>query len=309
MRSRRQPTQDSLELLLDTLCNVFGGIILITCLLALMNNKKSEGPQKSSLEVGRGQLIEQRLLAATKQLNRIKELHSKMGAADDAETRLLAADRAELQKTLERLRLEKMDTPPSAGASITDPGQEILALKSKVEETQAKLAEVSSEESALKAKATEITARIEEVKKKIGDKEKAQTRKLRFPKEGALNKRPYFLAIKDGLIYPIYLTTGQLFPGVIKRDINSDSYSITLRPGEGWSIPADQAKMSNFLSNLETGSDYISLLIYGDDGSFDSFKSLKNLIVNQGLQYGLRVLTAKEPIVFTTKGGTSAPPL
>lgn len=36
--------QDSLELLLDTLCNVFGGIILIACLLAMLSRPKSEKP-------------------------------------------------------------------------------------------------------------------------------------------------------------------------------------------------------------------------------------------------------------------------
>lgn len=309
MRSRRQPTQDSLELLLDTLCNVFGGIILITCLLALMNNKKSEGPKKSSLDAGRGQLIEQRLVAATEELKRIKELHAKMQASDDADTRLLAAEHMELQKTLERLRQEKVESSASTGAPVTDPAQEVLSLKSKVEEAQAKLAEASSEESALKAKATEITARIEEVKKKIGDKEKTQTRKLRFPKERTQSKRPLFLVVKDGKIYPIFLPTGQLFPGVEKHQISDHQYSVSLKPENGWSIAADKSKVSSFLSQLEKDSQYISVLIDDNDASFGSFTSLKELIISQGLNYGIQVLEAKKPIVFTTKGGTSAPPL
>jgi hypothetical protein len=55
MRRQRQTSQDSLELLLDTLCNVFGGIILITCLLALMNNRKTDDSKQPTQGNGRGQ--------------------------------------------------------------------------------------------------------------------------------------------------------------------------------------------------------------------------------------------------------------
>lgn len=309
MRSRRQPSQDSLELLLDTLCNVFGGIILITCLLALMNNKKSEGTQKPTQGKGSGQLIEQRLLAASNELERLKKLQSKLESEHDAETRLMASERNELQKTLERLRREKTETTPSEIAPVLDPGKEVVKLRSKSEEAQAKLAEASSEESALKARATQITARIEELQKLIGEKKKSQTRKLRFPKEGVNTKQPWFMAIKNGQVYPIYLSSGELFPGVTKQEIDSDRYSITLKSGGGWNVDDIQDQLAPLLSQVARSGVYVSLLIYGDDKSFDTFKSVKEQIFTQELKYGVEVLPSEAPIIFTTKGGSSAPPL
>jgi hypothetical protein len=309
MRSRRQPSQDSLELLLDTLCNVFGGIILITCLLALMNNKKSEGNQMPTSGKGSGQLIEQRLLSASSELERLKMLQIKLESADDAETRLLAAEHNDLQKTLERLRREKSDTTPSEIAPVLDPGEEVVKMRSKAEEAQAKLAEASSEESALKARATQITARIEEIQKMIGEKKKSQTQKLRFPKEGVNNKQPWFVAIKSGEVYPIYIPSGELFPGVTRKDIDSDRYSITLNSGGGWDMDQIQSQLAPLLGQIARSGGYVSMLIYGDDKSFDTFKSVKELIFSQGLKYGVEVLPSETPIFFTTKGGSSAPPL
>ena len=309
-RLRRQPGQDSLDLLLDTLCNVFGGIILITCLLALMNHKKIDAPQKSSLHVGHGQLIEQRLLAATDELKRIEELHVKIQSMDDAETRLLSAERLELQKTLDRLRDEKTETVSSVGSPVvTVPAREVLGLKSKVDEARAKLAEASSEESALKARATEITARIAEIEKKIGDVEKTRTRKLRFPKERPHVKNSRFILIKDGAIYPVYLPDGKVFPGVEKRVISEHENTIEPRSGRGWTVENHQEKISSYLSQVNRASEYISLIIYRDDDSFQSFQTLKEWIIKQGLDYGFSVNHSKKPVTFTTKGGTSAPPL
>ena len=40
-----EESEDSLDLLLDTLCNAFGGIILITLLIALMSQEANEAPE------------------------------------------------------------------------------------------------------------------------------------------------------------------------------------------------------------------------------------------------------------------------
>src|SRR5688572_11055317 len=59
-RLRRTQAQDSLELLLDTMCNTFGGIILIALLIALLS-------RDSTSDAGVGQRIKEQLEQVTRQ--------------------------------------------------------------------------------------------------------------------------------------------------------------------------------------------------------------------------------------------------
>jgi hypothetical protein len=62
---------DSLELLLDTLCNVFGGIVLIACLLAILPRQEMSSPLMPS-ESASAEMLERRLIAAREETIRLK---------------------------------------------------------------------------------------------------------------------------------------------------------------------------------------------------------------------------------------------
>jgi hypothetical protein len=307
MRRQRQTSQDSLELLLDTLCNVFGGIILITCLLALMNNRKTDDSKQPTQGKGRGQLVEQRLLVANSELQRLKELEVKLNKSDDVDARLLAAERIELEKTLERLRKDKVTEPVNKEAMVIDPGEEIAKLRSKVEAAEAKLAEAASEESALKAKATELVTSIENIKKKIGEKQQARTQKLRFPKEKMQSKPPWHLIIKNGEIYPIHLPSGGAFKGVEIQDLGDNSHKVTAVAGEGLDVRSDREQILSLFGQVAGAGQYLSIIIHRDDQSFETFKSLKDMIFSQKIDYGLMVHEDQRPIQFSATGTLPAP--
>ncbi len=313
MRRINQAPQDSLELLLDTLCNIFGGIILITCLLALMTNRKTKTVESQNRGAERrGELLEQRTQASTDELRRLKELEAKLKSAGDADLRKMAAERLELEKTLERLRSDKNDRTSDAKnrqeVPVLDPGREIADLRSRVEQSHVKVAEASSEESAIKAKATELIAKIENIKEKIGSREKARTQKLRFPKERVQSKSPWHIILSHGEVYPKHMLNHEIFKGLEFKKISDTDHSVTPIRSKGLNIAADKAEILALLKQVAQDGLYASVIVCNDDSSFTTFRQLKELIFKAGLDYGLIVESHGREIFFSVSG-SSPPPL
>ena len=90
--------QDSLELLLDTLCNVFGGIILIACLLAMLSRPISDIPADTPG-------LTETIAKARSELDGLQKLRARLQSEDSPEVRAL-------MKELEALKHDL----PAAGA-------------------------------------------------------------------------------------------------------------------------------------------------------------------------------------------------
>ena len=203
-----EESEDSLDLLLDTLCNAFGGIILITLLIALMSQEANEAPELpesfqaewmlEQQEVSRieneliiEQAIQENLLKYVKdkpvqvntsllkqkkdleqkkivEIANIKSLREELESLPVNSTNLAL----DLENKLKRLRESKFDT-----ANLKD-DQEM-----KIESLQSKLPDVQKEISATKSE---------------------RTLALRLPKEKKRSGKTYeWVVIKHGLIYPL----------------------------------------------------------------------------------------------------------
>ena len=65
MSRRRLPEQsDSLEMLLDTMCNTFGGIILIALMISLIAKDAKPAPELTDAEVVAKEMQERKLQQA-----------------------------------------------------------------------------------------------------------------------------------------------------------------------------------------------------------------------------------------------------
>lgn len=309
MRKFDQAGQDSLELLLDTLCNVFGGIILITCLLAMMARAKPKTEAGGAKDSNKTMLVEMRLATAEEDLARLGRLEAQLSKLDDAGLRLLAAEQQELEKTLERLRDQKKEkTSPGTVTTPLDPGQEVSGLKSRAAQARAKLAEATSEEDAVKARSEEIKKRIAAIHAQTGQSEEGRKQKLRFPKEGTHTKSPWFVMIKDGHFFPVWLPDGKLSDRVREEKTGADSQLISPVPGKGLQKGLDDGVLKAMLQAVLKRGAYVSVIVYQDEASFESFRHLKDLIIAGQAEYGFTMHFGDKPVSFSSTG-TSAPPL
>ena len=170
MRKLRPNSEESLDLLLDTLCNVFGGIILISCLLALLtqhtNNIAKSDADASGLK---GRLLAERHEAATNELAALKQLADKLAASGQGEVLKLADERDQLRATQERLRRQASMSPVDDN-STKDPVGEVTVLRSKVNALDLQIADAKARRQAATSKEQDLAARTQRVRSQINEK-------------------------------------------------------------------------------------------------------------------------------------------
>src|SRR5687767_9075560 len=99
MSRRRQQQPDSLELLLDTMCNTFGGIILIALLIALLSRDASS----ETAAAQRGENLRRELQSIEQQTNEAEQLRQRLQTSDPtiAATLELLTQRDQLRQRIE----------------------------------------------------------------------------------------------------------------------------------------------------------------------------------------------------------------
>ena len=123
--AREEEEGGSLDMLLDTLCNTFGGIILIALLLALSVNKKSE------------------------------ELYDKLVKTDDNQSELVR-EREQLKNSLLDLKDENMEI-------LEDLEDDAYSKREEIEEIKDNLDDLSSDTSALEKLAQREQLKLQEL--------------------------------------------------------------------------------------------------------------------------------------------------
>lgn len=201
---KKRTLPESLELLLDTMCNTFGGIIFIAISLIVMSQLVSKTVQKASTEELSGQIenrlkirirILQQEISALK--NRIEAESLKRFPVTDEKKELIRKLR-EIRKTARNLR-----------GQIEETDMKTAFLREKLKRLQK---EIRSDEKHLQEKESEYVYKrselnkIQKMYKKQLDSlknqlEKIQPRTFRFAADENTFQRPYFVLVYSGKIY------------------------------------------------------------------------------------------------------------
>ncbi|WP_395748646.1 hypothetical protein [Prosthecobacter sp.] len=306
MRKLRPSSSESLDLLLDTLCNMFGGIILISCLLALLTHNTPPNPGDPTETTGtQGRLLAERLDAANRELAGIKLLSQKMKDTGQDKLQALLQERDELRATQERLRQSQASQMNSNDESTKDPVGEITELRAEVKALDMRSADAKARKEAAKEKGRDLAAKIQSIRSKITDNNAKQTEHVRFPKEREITKTPINVLLKYGAIYPLVDASGEKFSGITRVEKADEAFEAIPQKNEGISL-TDTATVKRLLASFQRWGGYVSLNVYPD--SYDTFRSLKELILEAGLDYGFEVVPEHYIITFSPKG-TSPKPL
>jgi hypothetical protein len=304
MRKLRGTPTDSLDLLLDTLCNVFGGIILVACLLALLTrDQKGETPKIVS--ASNGQLLERRIDAANSEITGLKALLAELDREGDADLRRLASERDSLKQTLDRLRQEKTQLQnqkaQQATGAFLDPGKELTALRLQVQRKQVELETAKSQMAAAGEKQRDLTDRLSRLQGAIRDSEAKRIVKLRFPKERSKTKGAVPVIVRHGQIFPV----SEDFPGLEMTQLDTDSFEVIPKPGGGLNLPVLANAVRELIAGCQRQDGYLTIYVYPD--SFAVFRELKALIHEAGCDYGVEVCDDGRTLRFGSRGTSPAP--
>jgi hypothetical protein len=309
MNLRRKTPPDSLYLLLDTLCNAFGGIILLAVLVVLLTSKeKSQSATKSDSQ----EMLQRRLVLAQTNLKQSLQLSASLHtkANDDRWKQQIAllSTRKELQDAIQQVRdtvaqnSKELDT-----ASAADPAERLKFLNAELATAQARKLEAENSLAAAKENIKRLEQRLADMEQQVTAKLNELERPLRLPKEHDTGKQVVWLIARYGHIYPCRNADLSRNETDINWTTELDTEIAEPIPGRGIDPIQNPSALSNYFG-LQSGEDiYIAFNVFED--SFPAFIQAKQIAIRNGLAYGLDFQRiADGPLRFTHGHGYTPKP-
>lgn len=308
MNLRRKTPSDSLYLLLDTLCNAFGGIILLAVLVVLLTSKEKT---QSSKAADSQEMLQRRLSIAQTDLQKSEQLAVSLKAkANDEHFKqqvALLSTRKNLQDSIQKTRdTVAQESKNFDTASAVDPSERLKFLNAQFAAAQTQKLEAKSSLAAAEENAKRLKQRLADMERQVSAKLDELQRPLRLPKEHETGKRVIYIIAQFGHIYLCRNYDLSRNEADIHWTTTLTGETAEPRPGLGIDPMASTAGLVNFFKNMSDDSVYVAFCVYED--SFPAFIRAKQLASDCGLAYGWEPFqTSDGPVTFGAVGHTPKP--
>jgi hypothetical protein len=307
MNLRRRKPHDSLYMLLDTMCNAFGGIILLAVLVTLLTSKERDSAGTAS---DTQEMLQRRLATAQANLHQSLALKDSLQAkANDgrwkAQVSLLEA-RRRIQDEIKTIRdLAAQNTRELDASASTDPADRMKNLNAQLAAANARKLDVQNSLAASKENTKRLNTRLAGLEKQASDLVNESQRQLRLPKEHETGKRVIYVIARYGRIYPC--RNSDLSRNETDIDWTSTLSNETAQPKQGKGIDtANEAALKSYFRNLSGTSVYVAFCVFQD--SFPAFIRAKQFATDTGLAYGWEPFQLSDgPVSFGPVGHTPKP--
>jgi len=304
-----EESEDSLDLLLDTLCNAFGGIILITLLIALMSQEANNAPavptsfktqwlleQQEISRMENDLIIEESIGESLK--DKIKGEDLNEAAESIREKQRLVRQKQTIAENLDRLREELASMPANSTNLAVDLQNELESLTALNEEN-------SKLKSDLQDRMKDMDAKLSDVNNGIISSKSERTQTLRLPKEKGKSKKEYiWVVVKHGRVYPLnYPNLDEIFTGV---KVGLSAMKFIPRPGRGLDVSSNHAGTISYLRKINTRNEYLAFVVSANDQCFRTFNKVKQLATSMGIGYTWEPKPVNEDLILTSSGGRGA---
>lgn len=299
MNLRRKKPSDSLYMLLDTMCNAFGGIILLAVMVVLLTNQ--EKAQKASAAASPA-MVRHRLAMAQADLEQSQQLESRLQAkANDPrwkqQMHLLAARKDLQAKIQDSQDVIAEDTKDLDTAKSADPEARVKFLNSQLSDAQVKQLEAQNRLDAAREAINRLKQNLGNIDLQVTAAFNDLERPLRLPVEHSTNKRVVYVLVRYGRLYPCSNADFSQNTTDIKWTSNLDAEIAEPIPGKG--LAPSQA--GAYFGTLSPDSVYIVFCVFED--SFPAFIQAKELAVDRGISYGWEPRRVAEgPAMFGVNG-------
>jgi len=308
MNLRRKQPADSLYLLLDTLCNAFGGIILLAVLVVLLTSKEKI---HSSASADSQEMLQRRLELAQINLQKAEQLAARLQSqagnpSMKAQMDLLGL-RKEIQIAVQQTRNAAAQTSKDLdSANAVDPAERLKFLNAQLAAAKIKRLDVTNSLIAATENSQKLKVRVTNLEYQVTNKLEELQRPLRLPKEHETGKRVIYIIARYNKIY--LCRNYDLSRN--ENDINwtSTFASETAEPigSKGMDPKANAAGLENYFKNMSDSSVYIAFCVYED--SFPAFIQAKQSVSNVGLAFAWEpFLISDGPVIFGDIGHTPKP--
>ena len=297
---------DSLELLLDTLCNVFGGIVLIACLLAIIPRQQMPPPLLPT-HAANTEMIERRTIAASEEAIRLKCDIDRLSKSTDPGLAELQTRRDSLKKLQERLETGNKER---GDQELNEAEAQALVARGNPEALEERLGELRLQKSKIEgihATATDKIRFLEQRSKNLSEETanlaKGKVQAVRFPREREASASPFPIIIRYNAIYPMAIGANMLSNPALERIPHAgDGFRAKPKPGQGIAHPNDDRDLHGSLVAAAGKKLYASLYLYPD--SHGVFPDLREALAKAGLSYGLEFVVRGQELSFSSEGNS-----
>lgn len=301
MARRRSAKQDSLELLLDTICNTFGGVLFIAILVVLLLQQTGKGPgQPASLS---------KPVTAVEMLdltNRFEDLSSQL-------TRL-RENRGNQQVVVQTFATTEMQIQLQERTALTN---ELAERQNAVDQMMLERAELSvrveqltQENEAVPEQLKESKAKEEQLTAKLEELIESNRQELRLPVLKESDRPVIALILKYGRLYLWNLSNSIAREGLNDQHFvavgheNKDTLITMAHPLRGIELddrPQTRDQIRSLLVHVSPKKFHLAIVVRPD--SFYEFRYARDAIVELGFNYQLFPMQDGEAIYDS--GGTS----
>ena len=303
MKAARFRPSDSLDLLLDTMCNTFGGIILIAILVALLA-RQSPAPLQPAAQAYSA-MIERRLATAEAELAAARALRAGLEAQASPE---LANQAAEKQRLADALNAAQAAAESSAAQAAktaamksADPGKLLADLAAQASAQERRATELENALAAQAQNSERLRARLTGLAAQAEREIDTRTTQLRLPKERAKTKANFNVILRFGRGYPLTDADGRRNRETINWQDTGGSHRARPIAGSG----ADAEALARFFRTLPREEVYVAFYVYPD--AFDLFSAAREAAIQAGLDYGLDIIPAGIDLKFGSEGTSPRP--
>lgn len=274
---------ESLELLLDTICNTFGAVIFISMLVAILVSQSSrhqapdapiEDPEVVSAAVqDEIRVAQEKLRILSGQLRQQEVVKNRFAT----EQSLMLAGKVK-QQTEQRIRF--MQEKSEAVKEITDSSSSSAILQNKLLQQQAAFAAAASQ-----------NQRLQEELQKLKD---LAARTARIPQVRRTTKQSVAFALDDGRLIRMTTPDGTVDTNDCEL-LNRDGGRV-VRPlhGQGLAVSssATSQQIAKRFAGIQSDGQFVILFVARD--SFAEFIAVKDQLVEIGIEYDVRIFPGDE---------------
>ena len=309
MNLRRKGPPDSLYMLLDTMCNAFGGIILLAVLVTLLTS--TERQTRAAASSDSQEMLQRRLaLAKTNLQQSLQLLASLQSKASDERWKsqiALLTTRKELQDAVQHAHdMVELSTRDLDSANAADPAERLKFLNAQLAAAQAHKLELQNSLTATVENSKRLNQRLEALNREATIKYNESVRSLRLPKEHETGKRVMYIIVQYGSVYPCRNSDFSRNENSI--DWTSNLGGETAKPirGKGIDLARNPRELETYFAGQSKDSVYMAFCVFED--SFPVFLKAKQMAVASGLSYGWEPFRNDDgPVSFGENGHTPNP--
>jgi len=280
----RKPGREegSLELLLDTICNTFGGVLFISILVViLLNTSSREVAEATPSEAVQAQLVawQERLVQTSQDL---ATLETAFREQESIEQQIVEPGLREMMGRLRESQQRRAEMAEQRNEDLTH-----------ISQAQRDANEVMRRWKEMQQRTEESRQKLDKVRRALEQEISARSRAAKLPKARETNKGEIVLFLRNGWLcsYARVDRNGNVVPNpdevVEKRDEQQKPY-IEPKPGAGIAVDprgGNAAEIDERFAGFDSGQYYLAIFVWPD--SFQHFNAVKERMVSKQFEYRL----------------------